>query len=181
MLMTLQEFYDKAVNSPPFDLPTNKLGFARQHQDGYSEQSAHLPLLKFIASQCASVAEFGMREGFTTSALALGLGANGVLHSYDFVRHSINDYFDQVEWPCQRHFTIKDIVQPGWEIPEVDFLFVDDLHTYDQVRKELKQHGHKAKKYLGFHDTYSQGEKSLDIIGAAGILPAIHEYTTKGW
>lgn len=39
------------------------------------------------------------------------------------------------------------------EIPEADLIFIDTDHTYEQLDKELKKFGDKAKKYLVFHDT----------------------------
>jgi hypothetical protein len=55
-------------------------------------------------------------------------------------------------------------------------LFVDTLHTYDHVKKELSDHNLCAvNKYLVFHDTYTQGTKSLDVPGEEGILRAIFE------
>jgi hypothetical protein len=40
---------------------------------------------------------------------------------------------------------------------------------------ELKQ-ATQVKKYIGFHDTYSQGAESLDIPGRLGINYAINEF-----
>lgn len=178
--MTLEEFYSIAVANPPFDLGHNPVGFPER---GGSEQSAHLPLLRFLASQCEHVTEFGLREGYTTAALTLGLAnQNCKLVSYDISVHPIHKLFNSIDWPCHWQFVLKDIVSPGWQIEETDFLFVDDLHTYKQVKAELAQHGGQVRKYLAFHDTYSQGAVSLDVERETGIKPAIDEYTAAhGW
>lgn len=183
MQNTLEDFYRDAHNQPPFDLMTNPLGFNRPHVDGRSEQSAHMPLLKYFASQCNHVTEFGLREGFTTAALALGLNSEAkTLISYDITRHPIHNRFANFKFPCKWQFIIKDITSPGWQIEPTDFLFVDDLHTFNQVQTELLQHGSKVKRFLGFHDTYSQGPQSLDMPGQEGIIRAIKEYTSSnGW
>ena len=60
-------------------------------------------------------------------------------------------------------------------IEETDMLFIDSLHTYDQLKKELGLHGNKAKKYLVFHDTFTYGLKG-EIAGTVGLLPAIIEF-----
>jgi hypothetical protein len=55
-----------------------------------------------------------------------------------------------------------------------NFLFVDSLHVYEQVKEELRLHADKARKYIGFHDTTSyefNGE-----FGGKGIWPAIQEF-----
>lgn len=176
--MTIQEFYDKAILNPPFDLPNNPIGFKGVSSVNKSDISAHLPLLKYFASQCNHITEFGMREGNSTAAFIMGLNSvHKKLVSYDFMRHKIHHMGIFQNLPCQWEFRQMDIVSPGWEIDYTDFLFVDDLHTYAQVRDELKQHGHKVKTYLGFHDTWSQGVTSLDRGGEEGIVRAIEEYT----
>jgi hypothetical protein len=54
------------------------------------------------------------------------------------------------------------------ELPEVDMIFIDTEHSYDQLTQELRLHGNKAQKYLAFHDT---GEPFI-----TELLPAIMEF-----
>jgi hypothetical protein len=49
-------------------------------------------------------------------------------------------------------------------IPECDMLFIDTLHTYDHLKKELSLHSSKVKKYLAFHDTEHCPEVLLAIV-----------------
>jgi len=60
------------------------------------------------------------------------------------------------------------------EIPEVDMLFIDTDHTYEQLKGELARHGNKVKKYLVFHDTVSCETE---------LMPAIEEFmkANKKW
>ncbi len=44
------------------------------------------------------------------------------------------------------------------EIPEVDMLFIDTLHTYDQLTAELERHHSKVKKFIAMHDTNLEGD-----------------------
>lgn len=156
--------------------------YALRIKDKNSDLGGHLSTLKDFASMCNHVTEFGIREGSSTLALALGLNnPNKKLISYDIVRHIVHDNPIFKLLPCQWEFRKIDIISPGWEIDITDFLFVDDLHTYKQVKTELAQHGHKVTKYLGFHDTTSQGIKSLDRPSQEGILRAIKEYTNNQW
>ena len=63
-----------------------------------------------------------------------------------------------------------------------DFMFVDTLHTYDQVRAELTQHvGPEYPKVIAFHDTVLYGEvgdgpMTPDGTPPEGINRAIEEF-----
>lgn len=49
------------------------------------------------------------------------------------------------------------------EIEETDLLFIDTLHTYNQLKQELNIHANKVKKYIVFHDTTLFPELNLAI------------------
>ena len=38
-------------------------------------------------------------------------------------------------------------------------LFIDTLHVYGQVKREIALHHHNVRKYLVFHDTVCMGEE----------------------
>jgi hypothetical protein len=63
------------------------------------------------------------------------------------------------------------------EIEETDFLFIDTLHTYTQLKKELALHPSKVKKYIGFHDTttFAQVGEYKEV----GLWPAIEEFLSS--
>jgi cephalosporin hydroxylase len=60
------------------------------------------------------------------------------------------------------------------EIAPTELLFVDSLHIYEQVQKELELHADKASKYLVFHDTTAYADRGE--FGGRGIWPAIQEF-----
>jgi hypothetical protein len=182
-MRTMQEFYDYVVKIPPYDLSNNTRGFNRPNTNcAYSCHSAHIPILRYIASQCEHVTEFGLREGFSTAALSVGLGENNSskreLHSYDIIYQQIHSTLQGLTFPCSWQFHLGDVANSNWHISETDFLYVDDLHTYNQVKTELDIHGRYVKRFLGFHDVFSQGINSLDRPGEEGINRAICEYTS---
>jgi hypothetical protein len=83
-----------------------------------------------------------------------------------------------------KEFTYSDIKLPiesvwsylseeGFEIEETDFLFIDTLHAYAQLKKELEMHALKAKKFIAFHDTVSYGERDED--NYTGVIQKKHE------
>ena len=49
------------------------------------------------------------------------------------------------------HFTVGDT--KAIDIEETDLLFIDTLHTYDQLAAELARHGMKARRWIVLHDT----------------------------
>jgi hypothetical protein len=173
--MTFEEYQQSKFNTPPGDFHWNPQGFNRS--DG-SDISAHLPLLKYFASLCDTVAELGSRNAFSTTAFISG--ARERVISLDIQRTEDTDILEEMqkvyELPCIWEFRQQNTIDPTNKIEEVDFLFVDSLHTFHQVQQELFIHGNQAKRFLGFHDWYSQRIKSIDIQGEEGIGRAIEEF-----
>lgn len=135
----------------------------------HSDITEHLCTLRLLARDCNHVTEFGVRTGNSTVAFLAGLSPTGKLVSYDL---------------NQPNFEAPDDAQGRWTftqsntaalplIEETDFLFIDTLHTYDQVKQELK-HGNQARKWLAFHDTVLFGTHGE--IGQRGINDAISEF-----
>jgi hypothetical protein len=168
--MTLLDFYLKRLQQVPYDYSHNPYGM--KYTQG-SDISAHIPMLSFVAKDCQHITEFGSRECYSTSAFLMT--CPGKVISYD-----LNIYQDIIELQGlvttdQWEFRQQDTADPMFVIDETDFLFIDSLHTYEQVKKELLQ-ANKVKRYIGFHDTYSHGKESLDIPGTPGINYAINEF-----
>ncbi len=118
--------------------------------------AAHLRRLRELAEDLDVAVEFGVKRGASSSALLIG--AKRVI-SYDTVATVEARELKRVvgeRWD----YRIGDSREADFE--QADLLFVDSLHTYAQVRDELK-HAHKIKRYLIFHDVSTFGE-----VGAAG-------------
>lgn len=119
--------------------------------------SPHLPRLRALAEGLDLAVEFGVKRGASSTALLLG--ANRVMS------------FDIVETPQAR--ALQQLAGDRWTyriedsrkavVPWCDLLFLDSLHTYDQVRAELHRHAGMVRRYLVFHDTITFGS-----IGAKG-------------
>ena len=177
--MEFKVFKEARCNTPAFDFAENERGFAfHDNKPGYSDISAHLPLLEYLASKCSHVTEFGTRDGFSTCAFMSGLQKNqGKLVSFDINMPSFIHEFKNMEGlPCSWEFRQRSTVDEDLNIEETDLLFVDSLHTYEQVRDELRLHAARVKKFIVFHDTYSHGEFSRDVQGQEGILRAVDEF-----
>lgn len=131
----------------------------------------HLPLLAQLASECQVVVELGVGWAQSTRGF---LRHDVELHSYEFnplpgVRELFQSYQN-----AGRRVTLHVADTRSVEIPECDLLFVDSLHVYEQVQKELELHASKAKKYIGFHDTTTFADSGE--FGGRGIWAAIQEF-----
>ena len=138
----------------------------------FSDIVSHLPVLEFFASLCSHVTEFGVRDG--SSTVALLKGCRGQVHSYDIERTPSVNRLQSMLLPCIWTFHQASTVQIE-PIPETEMLFIDTMHFFEHVLKELQIHGRQAKRFLAFHDTFTCGH--FDISGpnpnTRGILPAI--------
>jgi cephalosporin hydroxylase len=168
--MNFNEFKLQKYNCPPYDFENNPKGFPNRR--GGNDISAHLPLLEYFASQCSTVTEFGVREGYSTTAFLSG--SKNLVISYDIHNSAIVPKLENMDLPCKWKFIWEDTTKVK-DIDSTDFLFLDTLHTYEQVKSELRFHT-KVNRFIGFHDTWSHGEKSLDVPGKIGIMPAIKEF-----
>jgi hypothetical protein len=131
----------------------------------------HLPLLAQLASECTHVTELGVGHGQST----IGFLRNNIeLHSYeykpfDYIPKLFEDYRN-----AGRNVTLHIADTREINIAPTDFLFIDSLHIYEQVKIELHLHANKAKKYIGFHDTTTYATNGE--FGGRGIWPAIQEF-----
>lgn len=147
-----------------------------------SDINEHLPDLYNLALECNHITEMGVRSCVSTWAFLLAKPQ--ILVSYDINYH---ENFEEVlrarpDW----QILITDVL--NIRIDKTDLLFIDTLHTYTQLKKELSLHGNKAKKYIVFHDTETYGyvpepsswqtENILAnyVENDKGIMPAIEEF-----
>lgn len=148
----------------------------KQHCDKKSDINEHLPTLKRYAEQCDSVVEMGVR--FVVSTWAFLAAKPKSLISID-IQHpetlgvSLETIYRALEGiDTKFEFRLENTLTN--EIEECDLLFIDTLHTYEQLIQELRRHGNKAKKYLIFHDTTTFGVVSE--LGGRGLNLAISEF-----
>ena len=55
-------------------------------------------------------------------------------------------------------------------IEQTDLLFIDTLHTYNQLLSELKLHSTKVNKYIILHDTVSYGQIDEQVYNHASPI-----------
>lgn len=120
----------------------------------------HLPTLKKYAEQCDSVVELGVR--YIVSTWAFLAAKPKSLLSVDIEHPSVfgADIMEVYELADEAGIDFQFVQKSSLEIvlPEVDFIFIDTLHTYDQLSAELDLHHTKAKKFIAMHDTNLAGD-----------------------
>lgn len=138
--------------------------------DTPSDINLHLPMLREYADRCDHVTEFGVRGCVSLHAF-LSSKAKKVV-AVDIGNVWVPD-IEKLTFICADDLTI--------EIEQTDFLFIDTLHTYNQLSRELALHSKKVNKYIGFHDTSMFGVNGDD--GGIGLVPAINEFLqyNKEW
>lgn len=157
--MTIEHYYNTKCDEP-------------------SDINEHLPTLYKFAKECKTIAEFGVRSVVSTFAFAYSKPEKLIL--VDIVKSSNVDFFIDL---CKKEninatFELCDSRKYKFEEP-VDLIFIDTLHTYSQLKEELKVLGNMAKKYLIFHDTITFGrinEDNIDNGEKSGLVPAISEF-----
>lgn len=143
----------------------------------------HFDTIKRYAEDCKHITEVGVRG--VNSTWAFLSGKPKIMVSIDksdpiefgvdvkIVKQIAKD--NGIEW----NFILGDILKI--EISETDLLFIDTLHHYPQLSKELRLHGNKAKKYIMMHDT--EANKIIGDFGEEGLQKAIDEFLfeNKHW
>ena len=145
------------------------------HRGLHRDMMGHLATLALLSAQCNHCTEFGIRTGNSTLALLFGLAQRprgGKLVSYDIEPPLIDVNIrailpDTVKWEVRQ----EDTRLVRHRVDVTDLLFVDTLHTYDQVKEELRCAG-VVRRYLVFHDTaqevnWIRGEHNQEGIGRA--------------
>ena len=133
-----------------------------------SDIHEHLPTLLRYSKECDHITEMGVR--WVSSTWPLLLSQPKRMISYDIVK---NPKIEEVitlskEYNIDYQFIESDVLTI--EIEKTDLLFIDTLHTYNQLFKELNLHQDKVNKYIILHDTESFGLKDENIYDHASNL-----------
>lgn len=137
-----------------------------------SDINEHIPTLRRIASECESVVEMGVRGMVSSWGLLEGLREKGgKFIGIDIVSpEEYGNDLAKIKESCSQEgidfeFILGDTLVI--DIEETDLLFIDTLHFYSQLTKELARHSDKAKKFIAMHDTESSPME---------MWPAVNEF-----
>jgi predicted O-methyltransferase YrrM len=157
----------------------------RQLAKSHGDINQHLYTLMGFAEGCDHITEMGVSEVVSTWAL---LAANPKkLISIDIKECPVEEASAAaVEAGIDFQFIVQDTIDPWFSIEETDFLLIDTLHTYTQLKEELLKHGNKSRKYIAFHDTTTFGtvnDGGIVTVRKQGLQPAIIEFlkTNPHW
>jgi hypothetical protein len=100
--------------------------------------------------------------------------------SYDIVTNpNITEVINLCnEYSINYSFQEKDVLQ--LEIEPTELLFIDTLHTYNQLIKELEIHSNKVSKYIVLHDTEHFGRIDEIIYNHASNVVKVSPTTKQG-
>jgi cephalosporin hydroxylase len=153
----------------------------------------HLPVIRKYASEVGHVTEMGVRWGASTIAI-------GVANPKKMISYDITKTYDMLKVvslleasEIDFSFILGDTL--NIEIEETQMLFIDTLHTYNQLSKELELHEGKVTNYIILHDTESFGRKDESIYshasqtlkemkkGKVGLMTAVEDFleVNKSW
>lgn len=146
----------------------------------------HLPTLKKYAEKSDVIVEMGVRSIVSTWAFLFGkpkkLISIDMVEPKKFINHDPSGCDIELVKAISKDNDIDfDFVLGNTlevDIPECDLLFIDTLHDYTQLKKELELHAKKVKKYIIFHDTEffrNNGETK----GEMGIWLAVEEFLNE--
>ena len=109
----------------------------------------------------------GVREGSSTRAFLYA--APERLVSYDLhINGAVNAWFNYAKSTGFNYSYVKGNTLEI-QIENTELLFLDTLHNYDQLKRELELHSHSVEKYIVFHDTVSFGEVGESYSGEKGL------------
>jgi hypothetical protein len=157
-----------------------------EHKNNPSDINEHLETLYNLGRECSHITEMGVR--WVSSTWPLIYSNPKKMISYDIVTApNINEVLELCnEYSINYSFEQRDVLQIVIEPTEL--LFIDTLHTYNQLRKELEIHSNKVSKYIVLHDTEHFGRVDEEIYGHAngsiktmytirqGLMTAIEDF-----
>jgi hypothetical protein len=133
-----------------------------------SDINEHIETLYKYGKECNHITEMGVR--WVSSTWAFLLSSPKKLISYDIVKdNNINEIISiSNEYNIPFEFYEKDVLSISIEPTEL--LFIDTLHTYNQLINELHLHSKNVSKYIILHDTVSFGNIDESVYNHASDL-----------
>jgi hypothetical protein len=122
-----------------------------------SDINEHIQTLYNYGQECNHITEMGVR--WVSSTWAFLYSKPNKLISYDIVRHENINEVEELSKKNELDFKFIEADVLKVEIEPTELLFIDTLHTYNQLIRELMLHGEKVSKYIILHDTTTFGFK----------------------
>ncbi|KKM65247.1 hypothetical protein LCGC14_1493170 [marine sediment metagenome] len=119
---------------------------------------------------CESYTEMGINQGATLAAAILqnpkqvrayDIKLGWYLEAQQLFENYAHD--NNISYKVFEMDTLECVIEP------TDLLYIDTLHRYDHLTKELRRHANKVNKYIIFHDTHAM----------KGLKRAVNEYVDQ--
>jgi len=163
-MMKINELYENHVNKP--------------NQFKSVDINEHLPTLKSYSEKYNHITEMGVRWG--SSTIAFLEGGTSKLISYDIqITNEIKHIID-LSKTIETEFIFNEQDTLSIDIETTDVLFIDTLHTYNQLYNELIKHSEKVKYHILLHDTVSFREKDEVLYNHASVMIKNMKNSKKG-
>lgn len=134
----------------------------------------HCPTLRALASILPRVVELGTNQAVSTTALLAGRPKS--LTTWDL--HESREANALAEYAGRTDYRVRQGDSRLIDIDECDLLFIDTLHTREQLSIELARHSPQVTTAIVLHDTTTFGATGED--GTLGLRPAIDEFIARG-
>lgn len=122
-----------------------------------SDINEHLPTIFYYSTKCKSIIELGVRGAISTYAMLYGLAIN-TNNNKKLLLNDIESCDISLALELSNGLDIK--VEYQWisdldmELSEnYDMTFIDTLHVYGQLKRELNKYSKITNKYIIMHDT----------------------------
>lgn len=122
-----------------------------------SDINEHLPTIFYYSTKCKSIIELGVRGAISTYAMLYGLAIN-TNNNKKLLLNDIEPCDISLALELSNGLDIK--VEYQWisdldmELSEnYDMTFIDTLHVYGQLKRELNKYSKITNKYIIMHDT----------------------------
>jgi hypothetical protein len=143
-----------------------------------SDINEHIETLYNLSKECSHITELGVRGASSTWAFLHARPEK--LVSYDIVRSGAINNVEKLakENNINFEFITSDVLKV--DIEPTELLFIDTLHTYNQLLSELSRHAKNSSKYIVLHDTTTYGLRDEGIYDHASDLIKDQKKTKQG-
>ena len=148
-----------------------------------SDINEHLPTLKRYTEEVEHVTEMGVRWIVSTWAFLAGkpkkLISIDIKHPKEFGADL--SVVEEAAKESNIDFTFIEGSTLEIQIEKTDLLFIDTLHTYTQLTKELELHSKNVNQYIALHDTKTFGyrDEQPQQSTKIGLKLAVSEFLEK--
>lgn len=159
---SIKETYDFIKSNP-----TNQRGKSSIHWIAH-----YMENLYFLGKKCDHITEMGVNEVNSSWAFLYAnpkkLVCIDMTYDYAYKRLGFENHIwlESLKELSKKENITLDLIEKNTleiEIEETDLLFIDTLHKYNHLKRELELHANKVKKYIIFHDTTLFPELNIAI------------------